>query len=298
MTPPIMTAPIVPWPTVATMLGDACGRLVAAGLPTARQDAEMLLAHVLGTTRLGLYAAGPTPVLGSALKEFEGLVVRRCQHEPIQYILGETEFCGLRLELGPGVFIPRPETEALVDRAAALGPPGSATVLEVCTGSGAIACALAMRRPGWTVWAVERDDPAVACARANVRRLPLESRVHVRAGDLFTPLEGTVSPGAADLVVANPPYLSTPILPTLPAEVRAWEPRAALDGGIDGLDVIRRLVAEAAGWLRPAGWLLLEIGEEQGAAIRGLVAANGRYAEARVLRDFRGCDRVLEVRRR
>jgi release factor glutamine methyltransferase len=295
MTPAIAA---MPGPTVATILREAGARLVAAGLPTARQDAEALLARVLGTTRLGLYTAGPAVVSGQAREELEGLVVRRCRHEPIQYILGETEFCGLRLELGPGVFVPRPETEALVDRALALGPPGPATVLETCTGAGAIACALAMRRLVWTVWAVDRVDSAVECAWANVRRLGLEARVHVRAGDLFAPIREAVSPGAADLVVANPPYLATPILPTLPAEVREWEPQGALDGGVDGLDVIRRLLAEAAAWLRPAGWLLLEIGEEQGAAILGLVAADGRYAEARVLRDYRGCERVLEVRRR
>jgi release factor glutamine methyltransferase len=295
MTPALVAAP---GPTVAAILSDTGARLAAAGLPTARQDAELLLGRVLGTTRLGLYTAGATVVSGPARIELEALVARRLGHEPVQYILGEAEFCGLRLELGPGVFIPRPETEGLVDRALAFGPPGPATVLELCAGSGAIACALAMRRPDWTLWAVEGADAAVACARANVHRLGLEGRVRVRQGDLFTPLREAVAPGAAALVVANPPYLATPILPTLPAEVREWEPPGALDGGVDGLDVIRRLLAEAADWLRPTGGLLLEIGEEQGWAARTLVAADGRYAEARVHRDFRGCERVLEVRRR
>ena len=294
MTPAV----VAPGSTVTALLREAGVRLGAAGLPTARQDAELLLARVLGTTRLGLYTAGPTAVPGPARAEFEALVARRLGQEPIQYILGETEFCGLRLELGPGVFIPRPETEALVERALALGPPGRATVLELCAGSGALACALATHRPDWTVWAVERADAALACARANVRRLELAARVRVCAGDLFEPLRGTVTPGVAALVVANPPYLATPILSTLPAEVQDWEPRGALDGGVDGLDVIRRLVAEAADWLGPGGGLLVEIGEEQGAAARALVSADGRYAEARVLRDFRGGERVLEARRR
>jgi release factor glutamine methyltransferase len=293
---PVVAA--TPGPTVAALLRDAGARLAAAGLPTARQDAELLLARALGTTRVALYAAGPNVVPGPGRLALEALLVRRLAHEPLQYILGETEFCGLRLEVGPGVFIPRPETEALVERALALGPAGPATVLELCAGSGAIACALATRRPDWTVWAAERAAPAAACARANVERLGLEGRVRLRTGDLFAPLREVVAPGAADLVVANPPYLATPILPTLPVEVRAWEPESALDGGADGLDVIRRLLADAADWLGPAGGLLLEIGEDQGPAVRRLVAADGRYAEACVLRDFRGAERVLEARRR
>src|SRR5262245_57538305 len=143
MTP---AAVATPGPTVTGMLRAATARLAAGGLATARQDAEALLARALGTTRLGLFTAGPAPVPDAAAAAFEALLARRSRHEPVQYLLGETEFCGLRLELGPGVFIPRPETEALVDRVLALGPPGPATVLEVCAGSGAIACALAARR--------------------------------------------------------------------------------------------------------------------------------------------------------
>jgi release factor glutamine methyltransferase len=121
----------------------------------------------------------------------------------------------------------------------------------------------------------------------------------VREGDLFGPLQGAVPPGTVDLVVANPPYLAAPVLPALPVEVRDWEPREALDGGPDGLAVIRRLLALAPEWLRPRGGLLAEIGEDQGSAVRGLVAADGRYqAEVFVHRDFRGCDRVLEAQRR
>jgi release factor glutamine methyltransferase len=282
---------------VANALRAAGDRLAAAGLATARQDAEVLLARALGTTRLGLYTGGQTPMTGPGGAVFEALVARRARHEPLQYVLGEAEFCGLVLELGPGVFIPRPETEALVDRALALGPSEGASVLDLCTGSGAVACALGTRRPSWTVWAVERAGLAADCARANVRRLGLEGRVRVREGDLFGPLRDSVRAGAADLVVANPPYLATPILPALPIEVRDWEPREALDGGPDGLAVIRRLLAQAPEWIRPGGGLLMEIGEEQGPAARALVGADGRYAAARVHRHFRGCERVLEARR-
>jgi release factor glutamine methyltransferase len=299
MTPAVVATPgPTVAPTVTMTLRTAGERLGRAGIATARQDAEVLLARVLGTTRLGLYTTGHVSVPGAARATFEWLVARRAGHEPLQYLLGEAEFCGIVLELGPGVFIPRPETEALVDRALALRPPAAATVLDLCTGSGAIACALGQRHPEWTVWAIEQAAPAADCARANVRRLGLEGRVRVLEGDLFGPLRGRVPAGAVDLVVANPPYLAAPILPALSVEVRDWEPRAALDGGADGLDVMRRLLGEAPEWLRPGGGLLVEIGEEQGPAAHALVRADGRYAEAHVHRDFRGCERVLEARRR
>ena len=284
--------------TVAEALRAARDTLAAAGLATARQDAEALLARALGTTRLGLYTSGAAPVPDPARAGFDALVARRAGHEPIQYLLGEIEFRGVQLELGPGVFIPRPETEGLVDRALALPLPENAVVADLCTGTGAIACALAAARPGWTVWAVEQAARPAECARANVRRLGFEGRVRVRDGDLFAPLQAAVAPRGAHLVVSNPPYLATPLLRTLPVEVRDWEPRAALDGGPDGLDVVRRLVAAAPAWLRPGGTLLVEIGEEQGLAARALVETDGRYAEACVHRDFRGCERLLEARGR
>ena len=298
MTPAIAATPgLTGAPAVTLTLHTAGERLGRAGIRTARQDAEILLARVLGTTRLGLYTTARGPIPQSALEVFEALVVRRARHEPLQYLLGEVEFCGIVLELGPAVFIPRPETEALVDRALLLGPAGVATVLDLCTGSGAIACALGCRRPGWTVWAVDRGAPAADCARANLRRLGLDGRVRVLEGDLFGPLRDHVRAGAVDLIVANPPYLATPILSALPVEVRDWEPGAALDGGADGLAVTRRLLGEAPDWLRSGGGLLVEIGEEQGPAVLALVHADGRYSEARVHRDFRGCERVLEARR-
>jgi release factor glutamine methyltransferase len=285
-------------PTVTSVLGAAASRLGAAGIATARQDAEALLARVLRTTRLGLYTTGRAPVPNETLAALDGLVARRARHEPLQYLLGETEFRGLVLAVGPGVFIPRPETEELMDRALAIGPTPAATVLDLCTGSGALACALAVRRPEWRVWAVEQAVEAAAWAHVNVRRLGLAGRIRVLEGDLWGPLPGHVPPGAVDLVVANPPYLAAPLLPTLPAEVREWEPRVALDGGTDGLVVICRLLREGAAWLRPGGAMLVEIGEEHRPVATALAGADPRYGKVRVHRDFRGQDRVLEVRRR
>jgi release factor glutamine methyltransferase len=284
--------------TVAAVLRAAHERLAAAGLATARQDAEALLGRALRTTRLALYTEGRAPVPAAADRAFEALVIRRAGHEPLQYLLGEAEFCGLAVAVGPGTFIPRPETEELVDRAAARGPAGVATVVEPCTGSGAIACALAARRTAWDVWAVEAAPRALACARANVERLGFAGRVRVLDGDLFAPLALHLPARGADLVVVNPPYLETAALPSLPVEVRDWEPRAALDGGADGLTVVRRVLHEAPAWLRSGGWLLVEIGETQGPAVTRLVAADRRYAEATLSRDFRGRVRFVEARRR
>jgi release factor glutamine methyltransferase len=298
MTPPAALSGAVATSTAAGVLRAATNRLDAAGIATARQDAEALLARTLGTTRLGLYATGRAPVPGEVLTAFDGLVARRALHEPLQYLLGEAEFCDLVLAVGPGVFIPRPETEELADRALTVGPTLAATVLDLCAGSGALACALAARRPEWRVWAVERAAEAVACARVNIRRLALTGRVQVLEGDLWAPLADHVQPGAVDLIVANPPYLAAPLLPALPAEVREWEPQDALDGGPDGLRVIRRLLREGAAWLRPGGVLLIEMGEEHGPAATALALTEPRYAEVRVRPDFRGRDRILEVWRR
>lgn len=295
MIPTVATAP---GSSAAAVLRAAARRLDEARIATPRQDAEALLARALRTTRLDLYTTGRAPVPGAVLEAFEALVARRARHEPVQYLLGETEFCGLVLTVGPGVFIPRPETEELVDRALALGPSEAATVLDLCTGSGAIACALAVRRPDWTVWAVEQAGPAAVCARANVRRLGLDGRVSVLDGDLFAPLADRVPGGAVDLVVANPPYLAAPLLPALPVEVREWEPRGAIDGGADGLVVVRRLLVEAPAWLCPGGVALVEIGEEHGPAVAALAGADPRYAEVVIRRDFLGRERVLEARRR
>jgi release factor glutamine methyltransferase len=275
----------------------ATARLEAAGLATARQDAEALLARVLGTTRLGVHLDPGRPVPPSAAAALAALVARRAAQEPVQYLLGEVDFAGLTLRLGPGVFIPRPETEELVGRVLAALDGRARRAVDLGTGSGAIACALAAGRPALQVWAVERSIGALAWARENVRRLGLAGRVTPLGGDLFGPLAGRGLEGALDLVVANPPYLAGPTLPGLPAEVRAWEPRGALDGGFDGLAVIARIVAEAPAWLRPGGWLVVEIGADQGPAVRRLVAMDPRYRSATVWRDFTGRERGLRVER-
>lgn len=282
---------------VGSVLREAVARFRRAGIATARQDAELLLARVRGTGRLALHLGARDEMSDAALADFEALVVRRAGQEPIQYILGETEFCGVRFSVGPGVFIPRPETELLVERALGACPGKAGLVLEPCTGSGAVACALAAVRPGVSVWATEISPAALDWARGNTGRLGLMERVIVLEGDLFAPVAGGGLAGRCDVVVANPPYIARSALASVPDEVRRWEPERALDGGPEGLSVIGRILAEAPDFLRAGGTLLIEIGHDQGDRLRGRLAADPRYEQPVVHRDLAGRERVLQVRR-
>ena len=198
----------------------------------------------------------------------------------------------MRLTVTPDVLIPRPETEGLVERALELlGGLDHAVVADVGTGSGAIACALAAARPDLELLAVDQSLGALAVASDNVRTLGLASRVMLLAGDLFGPLASLR--GSLDMVVANPPYLPAMTLASLPAEVVRFEPRLALDGGPDGMRVLRRLIAEAPAHLRPGRWLVMEIGEEQAGALASLMAAQG-FSAIGARRDLRGVERYIE----
>jgi release factor glutamine methyltransferase len=222
------------------------------------------------------------------------LVERRAAHEPVQHILGFEEFRGLRIAVTPDVLIPRPETEGLVERALELlGDRPGALVADIGTGSGAIACALAAARPDLEVLAVDQSLGALAVASDNVRGLGLASRVRLLAGDLFGPLASLS--GSLDMVVANPPYCPSGVIPTLPVEVGRFEPRLALDGGPDGMRILRRIIAEAPGFLRPRAWLVMEIGEEQAGPLASLMAAEG-FSHIGARRDLRHVERYIEGR--
>jgi release factor glutamine methyltransferase len=277
--------------TVRGLVIEGTVALEAAGIPTARQDAEWLLACVLGIERFDLIVEPAREISPLAAARYRAWVDRRTAHEPLQYILGFEDFHGLRLTVTPEVLIPRPETEGLVEWAIEIlkDRPG-AEVADLGAGSGAIACAVAAGLPEVEVLAIERSLGALAVAFGNVRRLGLAERVHLLAGDLFEPL-GAVRAGL-DLVVANPPYLPTAILASLPPEVSVHEPRLALDGGSDGMAVIRRIIAGAPVVLRPDGWLLMEIGEEQAGPLASLMAAEG-FTGIQARRDLRGVERYI-----
>jgi release factor glutamine methyltransferase len=262
------------------------------GIESARLDAELLLARVLGGDRVRLYMDMDRPLVSAELSTLRELVKRRRRHEPVAYILGEKEFYRRMLEVDAAVLVPRPETELLVDRALELlGAEPVGPVLDLCTGSGAIAIALAAERPGLAVDAVELSETALAVARRNVERHGLTASVALYQGDLFAPLpEGR----RYSLIVSNPPYVTEPEWAALEPTVREHEPALALVAGPEGLDVIRRIAAEAPRWLAPGGSLLFEIGSGQAAAVERLLGSLG-HRSVRVHADLAGLARLVEV---
>jgi release factor glutamine methyltransferase len=277
--------------TVPALLGHGAAALERAGIETGRREAEWLLAALLGVERFALYLEPARRLSAAQVARFQDLLARRAAREPLQYLLGWEDFHGLRLAVSPAVLVPRPETEGLVEWAVqVLAGRAAPAVADLGTGSGAIACALARAIPDAEVLAVELAAGALAVASRNVRELGLAGRVRLLAGDLFAPL-GSLS-GSLDLVVANPPYLPSAVIPSLPPEVSRHEPRAALDGGPDGLAVLRRIVAGAPAVLRPGGWLLLEIGEDQAGPLASLMAAEG-FSGIRARRDLAGVERYI-----
>jgi release factor glutamine methyltransferase len=225
------------------------------GIPSARLDAEVLLAHVLKITRVALYTGFDKPLHENELGAYRDLIRRRLAGEPVAYLVGEQEFWSLPLAVDPRVLIPRRDTETLVETALRLAR-GARRIADIGTGSGAIVLALLKELPEATAVAVDASEDALAVARANAERHGMVERLRLVRGDLVAPLDG-----GFDLVVSNPPYIPRGDLPGLSPEVRR-EPPAALDGGADGLDALRRLVPAAKAKLAPGGWLLVEHGHE------------------------------------
>jgi release factor glutamine methyltransferase len=278
----------------------AAAVLAAAGVPSPRHDALALAAHALGLD--GLVLAVAPPADAGFLARYADLVERRRRREPLQHILGWMPFRNLRLPAGPGVFVVRPETEvvaqAAIDEAAARAAAGTEpVVVDLCTGSGAIALAVATEVPAARVHGVELSAAALGYARRAAAALSdvLARPVDLREGAAraaFPDLDGTV-----DVVVANPPYIPPHAVPTDP-EVREHDPDLALyGGGADGLDVPRDVIAAAARLLRPGGLVVMEHADVQAEAVRRLVAASGAFAHPRTLPDLTGRDRMVVARR-
>jgi len=280
--------------TVLRLILWSADYLKEKGIETGRLDAEHLLAHVVGVGRLQLYLDFERPLTAAELDGFRPLLKRRAGREPLQYIIGRQPFRELDLEVAPGVLIPRPETEVLVEEVLAwLATRDSAvdvTALDIGTGTGAICLSLAHEGPLTHVIAVDTAEAALEVARRNRASAKLSDSVDLRRGSLFEPLyDGEVF----DVIVSNPPYVPEVDAASLEPEVRDWEPREALFAGQDGLDVLRRITAGARAHLKHGGLLALEVGAGQSAAVAALIADTGEYEEIRVLRDYAGKERFV-----
>lgn len=261
-------------------------------IPHARKEAEELLGHVLGLTRVQVYLEFDRPLVDDELAAIRGLVRRRANREPLRWLLGTVGFYDFdHLEVHPGVLVPRPDTERLVEAALEWIPEDAELfVADVGAGTGAVGLAIAHARPGVKLYATDLSDAALANTRANVAQLGLTGRVGVLQGSLLEPIPAQ---RPVDVVVSNPPYIRSADLETLEPEVSKWEPALALDGGPDGLEVYKRLVPAAAARARQA--VLVEIGFDQGDAVSRLFAAAG-LADVEVLQDLGGRDRVVRGR--
>ncbi len=268
-------------------------RLKAADVDTPRLDAEVLLAHTLHVSRSRLSGQLQETVSDSQKNAFQQSVVRRTQREPVAYITGRREFWSLEFQVNSCVLIPRPDTETAVETALHLLVSSRITaphILDIGTGSGCIAVALATELPHADIWAVDRTHAVLSIARKNARAHQVDHRLTFACGDFLAP----VPPGRFfDLLVTNPPYIASQALDTLQPEVRAWEPRAALDGGADGLDFYGRLLNASPDYLRPGGWLVAEIGETQKDAVAQLGRKQRRMRFQTCRRDDAGRDRVV-----
>lgn len=281
-------------PGLGQALAAGRARLAGAGVGTPDLDARVLLAHAAGVDAAVLWSRPESALAAGVAKRYEGLLARRERREPVAYLTGGREFWSLALTVDPRVLVPRPETETLVEAALARLGPG-ALLADVGTGSGAVALALASELDGGRVHATDLSAGALAVARRNAEALGLGGRIEFALGDLLEPVRHLR--GRLDAVVSNPPYVPSDAIARLEPEVRDHEPRAALDGGPDGLRLVRRLIAEAPDLLRPGGWLLVEIGDGQAPAARACAERDGRYDRVGTARDLAGTARVLEARR-
>lgn len=276
--------------SIAALLAHAIAHLSGSS-PTPRPDAEALLLHVSAARRADLIAHGARTVDSATRLRYAELVERRRNGDPVAYLTGHREFWSLDIRVSPATLIPRTETELLVERALALLPPDrAARVVELGTGSGAIALAIASERPRARIAATDVSSEALAIARANADRLGLR-HIEFRQGSWLEPLAGE----RFDLIVSNPPYVALDDRHLLEGDLR-FEPRHALVAGRDGLDAVRHIVLHASGHLEPDAVLLLEHGHDQGGAVCALLGESG-YSHVTTHTDLAGLPRVTQARR-
>jgi len=283
--------------TIVSRVAAARQRLRASGITAAEADldARLLAEHILGWDAARFFTSGTEPEPAGFASQYEAVVDRRAAREPIAYLVGRREFWGLPLEVSPAVLIPRPETELIVEAAIELFPSQTdrITVVDVCTGSGCLAVALAHERAAATIVATDISEEALAVARRNAGLHGFLDRVHFVCGDLLEPIAGS-----CDLIVSNPPYVAERARPALQPEVRDHEPAVALFSGHDGLDAIRRLIHQAPLRLRAGGYLVCEFGYGQEQEVEDLLSASTELHRVGLRRDLQGIARTAVARRR
>jgi release factor glutamine methyltransferase len=279
--------------TIRRVLVGSTERLQAAGIESARLDAEVLMCHALRIKKSHLYVSLDEKLEPSARHRFSDFLIRRMRREPVAYITGRQEFWSLDFLVTPDVLIPRPETERLVEVslecADTFGRAGPLRILDVGTGSGVLAVTLAKELPRAQVLATDLSPAALEIARDNAARHRVADRIHFHASNLFD----LIREGGFHLIVSNPPYVGRGDLAALTPEVSHWEPRTALDGGLDGLDQYRGIVAEGFRYLLPGGALIMEIGAAMARAVGELLSCAGNYTSPVVYQDYARKDRVI-----
>ncbi len=290
--------------TIRNMLKKASDCLAKGKSPTPVLDSELLLIHAfeayqIRMNRIKLITESHQEVETNVEKAFMALINERSMGKPVQYITGKQDFMGLELSISEGVLIPRGDTEVAVDRAVSLknGSEGL-KIIDMCTGSGAIAVALAVRFPDAVIYAVDISPAALACARVNVEKYGLQDRVRLIEGDLFASLKGLNLENNIDILISNPPYIPTEDIGCLEDNVKNFEPLLALDGGADGLDFYSRLILDGAVWLKQGGCLVMEIGHDQGQNVMNMAEAGGLYTNVYLEKDLAGLDRCVSAIRR
>jgi release factor glutamine methyltransferase len=284
--------------TLGEVIAEAQLMLEQAGIDSAGQEAFWIVENVLRLPAHHVVTERDRLLSHAELMVARNLVERRVGREPLQYILGTQEFCGLEFNVSPAVLIPRPETELLVEYAALRIPAEQpATVVDVCTGSGCIAVAIARLRPCVQVIATDLSHPSLDVARQNASSQAVRERITWLEGDLLSPLAGKGLEGCVDVIVSNPPYVSEADWATLQPEVRLFEPRGALVAGPLGTELHERLLQEAGRYLSPGGALIMEIGTGQARAIRRIVDQIPGCRFHRLVYDAAGLERVVIVER-
>ena len=285
--------------TIEKLLNWTTDYFTEKGLDSPRLSAELLIAHVMDLERIQVYMNFDKAPSQSQLDELHLLVKRAADSEPIAYLIGKTEFYSLPIKVTRDCLIPRPETELLVERGIDFlrKRSGPQIVLDLCTGSGCIAAAVAKNFQNCSVIATDISDSALAVAAENIKTHKLTDRIRLLQGDLFDPIIAELDESKFDLILCNPPYVTTAEFEKLDKNIKNYEPSGALAAGADGLDIYRKIAQNLDKFLKPDAALILEIGYAQGPAVKEILEQNASYSEIKIEKDFSNNDRIVTLKK-